>query len=113
MQNYEASSSSANSEVFDEEGFLKSILFSPWGNLSIIERIADARAENGAEQNRLFAVDELLSMNMTNLEAAHGRYSRCGYRLGIDTLCGRNVKVQAAASMVAQTVNYPISHSLF
>ncbi len=39
----------------------------------MIERIADARAENGAEQNRLNMTSELLVQNQTNLEAAHGR----------------------------------------
>mgnify|MGYP001167917512 FL=1 len=103
VQNYEASSSSANSEVFDEEGFLKSILFVSMGQfVSIIERIADARAENGAEQNRLFMVDELLSMNMTNLEAAHGRIVDADIALESTRFAQQNVKVQAAASMVAQ-----------
>ena len=40
---------------------------------NIIQRIADARAENGAEQNRLGIVNELLTVNQTNLEAAYGR----------------------------------------
>ena len=38
-----------------------------------IERLADMRAENGAEQNRVMNSIELLQTNMTNLEAAHGR----------------------------------------
>ena len=70
--------------------------------VSIIERIADARAENGAEQNRLFMVDELLSMNMTNLEAAHGRIVDADIALESTRFAQQNVKVQAAASMVAQ-----------
>ena len=40
---------------------------------NIIQRIADARSENGAEQNRLGMVNELLIQNQTNLEAAYGR----------------------------------------
>ncbi|MEK9773188.1 MAG: flagellin [Opitutae bacterium] len=101
--NYSASSSTANAEVFDDEGFLKSILFVSMGQfVSIIERIADARAENGAEQNRLFMVDELLSLNMTNLEAAHGRIMDADIALESTRFAQQNVKVQAAASMVAQ-----------
>ena len=58
----------------DGNGFVDSIL-----NASIkqftdaIERLADMRAENGAEQNRVMNSIELLQTNMTNLEAAHGR----------------------------------------
>ena len=40
---------------------------------NIIQRIADARSENGAGQNRLNMVNELLIQNQTNLEAAYGR----------------------------------------
>ena len=38
-----------------------------------ISKLADVRAENGAEQNRLHVAAELLMQNQTNLEAAHGR----------------------------------------
>ena len=38
-----------------------------------IEKVADLRAENGAEQNRLGVANELLVQNQTNLEAAYGR----------------------------------------
>ena len=37
---------------------------------AVIERIADARAENGAEQNRVLQAIELLQTNLTNMEAA-------------------------------------------
>ena len=40
---------------------------------NIIERIADMRAENGAEQNRVLGNIDLLQTNLTNIEAAHGR----------------------------------------
>ena len=39
----------------------------------VIERIANARAENGAEQNRVLQTIDLLQTNLTNIEAAHGR----------------------------------------
>ena len=39
----------------------------------MIEKLADLRAENGAEQNRLTMAGDLLALNQTNLEAAHGR----------------------------------------
>ena len=53
------------------------IQISPRSNVSqftnIIERIADMRAENGAEQNRVLNTMDLLQSNLTNIEAAHGR----------------------------------------
>ena len=65
---------SGYSEVFTEDGYISSILFVSMGQFtSVIENIADARAENGAEQNRLLMVGDLLSSNMANLEAANGR----------------------------------------
>ena len=41
---------------------------------NIIERIADMRAENGAEQNRVLTTVDQLQTNLTNIEAAHGLY---------------------------------------
>ncbi len=94
---------SGYSEAFTEDGYLSSILFVSMGQFtSVIERIADARAENGAEQNRLLMVDELLTSNMTNLEAAHGRIMDADVALESTRFAQRNVLVQAAASMVAQ-----------
>ena len=44
----------ANANVFTEEGFLNSILHVSIGQFTTaIERLADARAENGAETSRL------------------------------------------------------------
>ena len=90
-------------EVFTEDGYLSSILFVSMSQFtSVIENIADARAENGAEQNRLLMVDDLLTSNMTNLEAAHGRIMDADVALESTRFAQQNVLVQAAASMVAQ-----------
>ena len=100
---YPTSGSSGNSEVFTESGFISSILFVSMGQFtSVIERIADARAENGAEQNRLLKVDGLLSSNLTNLEAAHGRIMDADIALESARFAQQNVLVQASAAMVAQ-----------
>ena len=40
---------------------------------NIIEKIADARAENGAEQQRVTQSVKLHENNLVNLQAAHGR----------------------------------------
>jgi flagellin len=69
---------------------------------SIIERIADARAENGAEQSRLGMVDSLLMQNQTNLEAAHGRIMDADVALESSRFARQNVLVQSSAAMVAQ-----------
>jgi len=100
---YPTSGSSENSEVFTESGFISSILFVSMGQFtSVIERIADARAENGAEQNRLLKIDGLLSSNLTNLEAAHGRIMDADIALESARFAQQNVLVQASAAMVAQ-----------
>ena len=68
------SNTQAKNEIYTSDGFLKSIMFISMGSFTdIIQRVADARAENGAEQSRLGMANELLIQNQTNLEAAHGR----------------------------------------
>ena len=68
----------------------------------VINRIADARAENGAEQSRLMKVDDLLSSKISNLEAAHGRIMDVDVALESSRLARNNVLVQSSAAMVAQ-----------
>jgi flagellin len=85
------------------DGFISSIL-----DVSIkqfteaIERLADMRAENGAEQNRVMNSIELLQTNMTNLEAAHGRIMDADIALESTRFARHNVLVQASAAMTAQ-----------
>ena len=69
---------------------------------NMIQKLADARAENGAEQSRLTKVENLLSLNMTNLEAAHGRIMDADIALESTRFARQNVLVQSSASMVAQ-----------
>ncbi|MEL0099966.1 MAG: flagellin, partial [Opitutae bacterium] len=68
----------------------------------IIEKIADARAENGAEQNRVQQSYDLHSTNLVNLEAAHGRIMDVDVALESTRFAKHNVLVQASASMTAQ-----------
>jgi flagellin len=68
----------------------------------IIEKIADARAENGAEQQRVQQSYELHSTNLVNLEAAHGRIMDVDVALESTRYAKHNVLVQASASMTAQ-----------
>ena len=68
----------------------------------IIEKIADARAENGAEQQRITQSYQLHQTNMVNLEAAHGRIMDADIALESTRFARNNVLVQASASMTAQ-----------
>ena len=90
-------------EIYTSDGFLKSIMLVSVGQFTnVIERLADARAENGAEQSRLNMVNELLIQNQTNLEAAHGRIMDADVALESTRFARHNVLVQASAAMTAQ-----------
>ena len=69
---------------------------------NIIERIADMRAENGAEQNRVLGNIDLLQTNLTNIEAAHGRIMDTDIALESTRFARHNILVQASAAMTAQ-----------
>jgi flagellin len=84
-------------------GFVSSILGVSMAQFTAaIERLADVRAENGAEQNRILNSIELLQTNMTNLEAAHGRIMDADIALESTRFARYNVLVQAGAAMTAQ-----------
>jgi flagellin len=68
----------------------------------VIEKIADARAENGAEQQRVQQSYEFHQINRVNLEAAHGRIMDVDVALESTRFAKNNVLVQASASMTAQ-----------
>jgi flagellin-like hook-associated protein FlgL len=96
-------SATDQAEVYTSDGFLKSIMFVSMASfVDVIERIADARAENGAEQNRLSMANALLMQNQTNLEAAHGRIMDADVALESTRFARQNVLVQSSAAMVAQ-----------
>ena len=67
----------------------------------LIEKLADLRAENGAEQNRLSVANELLEQNQTNLEAAYGRIMDAD-NPDQPAWLAKSVLVQSSAAMVAQ-----------
>ena len=93
----------AENEIYTSDGFLNSIMFISMGSFTdIIQRVADARAENGAEQSRLGMANELLIQNQTNLEAAHGRIMDADVALESSRFARQNVLVQSSAAMVAQ-----------
>jgi flagellin len=92
-----------HTSIFTSDGYLSSIMFVSVGQFeNVIERLADARAENGAEQSRLNIVGDLLVQNQTNLEAAHGRIMDADIALESTRFARHNVLVQASAAMTAQ-----------
>jgi flagellin len=93
----------ANNATGTTNGFINSILNVSVGHFTeAIERLADARAENGAEQNRIMNSIDLLQSNMTNLESAHGRIMDADIALESTRFARHNVLVQASAAMTAQ-----------
>jgi flagellin len=93
----------ATSDIFTNEGYISSILHVSVGSFTeAIQRIADVRAENGAEQSRIQQSLDLQSTNLVNLEAAHGRIMDVDVALESTRFAKHNVLVQASASMTAQ-----------
>jgi len=87
----------------NSSGFIESIMGVSMSQLTAaIERLADVRAENGAEQNRAMEVMDMLRSNLTNLEAAHGRIMDADIALESTRFAKYNVLVQAGAAMTAQ-----------
>ena len=103
LGNVEDDQDSTTNNGLTADGFIKSILAVSVGAFTnAIEKLADARAENGAEQNRAMQVNDLLQSNMTNLEAAHGRIMDADIALESTRFARHNVLVQAGAAMTAQ-----------
>ena len=92
-----------NSSLGTTGGYINNILNVDIAQFtSAIEKLADVRAENGAEQNRIMNSIDLLQTNMTNLEAAHGRIMDADIALESTRFARHNVLVQASAAMTAQ-----------
>ena len=70
--------------------------------IDVIARIADMRAENGAEQNRVMQRLDLLQSNLTNIEAAHGRIMDVDLAEETANYASLSMQYEAAAAAVAQ-----------
>jgi len=95
--------SPTQTSLINSNGFIdniSSISISQFTDL--IQKIADSRAENGAEQQRVQQSYELHQVNLVNLEAAHGRIMDVDVALESTRFAKHNVLVQASASMTAQ-----------
>ena len=86
----------------DSDGYIKDITqISIEEFTNIIEKIADVRAENGAEQARVSQSLSLHQNNLVNLQAAHGRIVDVDVAMESTRLARHSVTVQASAAMVA------------
>ena len=103
IHNGQQDATNAPDKGLNADGFIKSILIVSIGSFTeAIQRLADARAENGAEQQRVQSSYEFHSTNLVNLEAAHGRIMDVDVALESTRFAKHNVLVQASASMTAQ-----------
>jgi flagellin len=87
----------------NSDGFIHNIASVSIGQFTeIVQKVADARAENGAEQQRVQTSYNLHSQNLVNLENARGRIMDTDMALESTRFARYNVLVQASASMTAQ-----------
>ena len=87
----------------NDDGYIKDITkISIEEFTNIIEKIADVRAENGAEQARVNQSLSLHQNNLVNLQAAYGRIMDVDVAMESTKLARHSVTVQASAAMVAQ-----------
>ena len=75
--------------------------------VSFIQTAATARAQNGAEMQRLNWSDEMLKTNHTNFEAAKSRLSDVDIATESTALAKHNILTQSAAAMLSQANNLP------
>ena len=100
---YNGTNDTLETDEFDSNNYVQDITkISVEEFTNIIEKIADARAENGAEQQRVNQSMRLQQNNLVNLEAAHGRIMDTDVALESTRLARHSVTVQASAAMVAQ-----------
>jgi flagellin len=75
----------------------------PWSDLqSSIQQVANARAQNGAEQMRLEMAADLNSTNILNMESAVSRIMDVDIAEESATLARSRVLQQAGTAMLAQ-----------
>jgi flagellin len=80
-----------------------SLLDLPWSDLqSSIQQVANARAQNGAEQMRLQMEGDLNATNSTNLEQALSRIQDVDIAQATSNLSRTKVLIEAGTAMLAQ-----------
>jgi flagellin-like hook-associated protein FlgL len=74
---------------------------------TFIQTAATARAQNGAEMQRLNVSAEMLQANHTNFEAAHSRLADVDIARESTQFAKNNILVQSATAMLSQANNLP------
>jgi flagellin len=74
---------------------------------TFIQTPATARAQNGAEMQRLNVSAEMLETNHTNFEAAHSRLADVDIARESTQFAKNNILVQSATAMLSQANNLP------
>jgi flagellin len=74
---------------------------------TMIQNAATARAENGAQSQRLAWSSDMLAVNYTNVEAAHSRLSDVDFATESTQFAKNNILVQSAAAMLSQANSIP------
>ena len=93
---------------FNVEGYILErpvvhLLDLPWSDLqSSIQQVANARAQNGAEQMRLQMESDLNATNTTNLEQALSRIQDVDIAQATSNLSRTKVLIEAGTAMLAQ-----------
>ena len=83
--------------------FINSILAISMGQITnAIEKVAETRAENGAEQNAVREAHEKLRSSLPNLEDAHGRIMDADIATETTELAKHKIMREAGVSMHAQ-----------
>ena len=77
------------------------------GVTTMIQNAATARAENGAQAQRLNWSSDMLAVNYTNVEAAHSRLSDVDFATESTKFAKGNILVQSAAAMLSQANSLP------
>jgi flagellin-like hook-associated protein FlgL len=74
---------------------------------TMIQNAATARAENGAQSQRLNWSSDMLAVNYTNVEAAHSRLSDVDFATESTRFAKNNILLQSAAAMLSQANSLP------
>jgi flagellin len=74
---------------------------------TMIQNAATARAENGAQSQRLNWSSDMLALNYTNVEAAHSRLSDVDFATESTRFAKNNILLQSAAAMLSQANSLP------
>ena len=98
---YHTADATINSYLLEKPSI--GVLDLPWSDLhATIQQVANARAQNGAEQMRLQMEGDLNATNSTNLEQALSRIQDVDVARATSDLSRTKVLIEAGTAMLAQ-----------